>query len=995
MRPTRTKTGASVPPERTVRPAAPERQSPLEVDSFGHGAANESPEVVLPEPSVVLGTAPAVIQPDTVYAVAVSDGALHKVGDAWSEKGQLDLSQKPDAAYAPLHDVRAFARLRELGRAEFVVSDFNQVAERLPNSYEGAAVLLRLATACGISPSQVTFHGRSLEGVSARRSPPVPTFPAPEMEVPPPLPLGTETEPIWKGGGLPNRNWLADSAVRSVMDTLRARTPAGEPVTLPTERWPLPPRLWARARELGVERLPVPEWESFLAPQTFIERETLARLACAYGLDPREVQVAGEPLLGFRSPGWLLEPHAPSALGAKPANFTDTSVHISGLSDTAVTVTVDELVKRGGNFLQGHLWNQPAAVLDFWSRARELGDHRLPDPDLNAYASQLAPDDEGACRLLRAADAYGISPTSVRFGKAPLSSYRRPSLPLWKDLHRPLPGIEEAMAELEGMTGLNAVKVRAAEIRADLEMRPVSNALGVATSGLPSAHMEFRGNPGTGKSEVAKIFARVLHSLGRVEKNKYTELAAKDLVAGFIGQTSKLTTDMLEAGAGGVILLDEAYILGRGKNGAESFNQEAVAALILFMEKHRDDTVVILAGYSKEMDEFRRTNPGIAGRIAYTLNFEDYSDAELSQIIQKMLVQQNNLATPEVIDLAGREIGRRRGRKEFANGRDARNLVEAAVQRQRTRILQMAERAGGYLPMTGRTVRELEGEDFIPDAALTERKLSSALHKLGSLIGLEAVKKQVEGIVALAEENALNEAEGVPMQKPSLHALFRGKPGTGKTEVARIYAELLGGLGLLSDGRLSETDGAGILAMSLTELDETLDSARGGVLFIDEAYSLAKAGEIGALKLAKILKYMDDHRTDLVVVFAGYVADMDGLLAVNPGLRDRIPHFLDFNDYQDEELARILELQARSAQFYLAPELSAELAHKLGALRDNDQFANARTTRKLLEVARLSQATRLKQVREETGIPPNLQERLTYSREDFPLIALDTLITGN
>jgi Holliday junction resolvasome RuvABC ATP-dependent DNA helicase subunit len=316
-----------------------------------------------------------------------------------------------------------------------------------------------------------------------------------------------------------------------------------------------------------------------------------------------------------------------------------------------------------------------------------------------------------------------------------------------------------------------------------------------------------------------------------------------------------------------------------------------------------------------------------------------------------------------------------------------RNVQEAAIQRQQARIREEAAAADGYLPMTTRTLRELTAEDFQPDTVFRQQKLEAGLRGLWDLVGLTSVKKKVQGIIDRVRQNILNEEDGHPMPKPVLHMLLRGKPGTGKTEVARRQAEILAGLGLLDEGCFIETSGSAILNMTLEELDRLLDSSRGGFLFIDEAYSLADGGPVGNIKLATILKYMEDHRTDIVIALAGYPDDMDRLLEMNPGLHDRIPFFLDFEDYDDKDLAEIIDLQVRHDGFRVDPEVAREVAAVVGQFRDTGDrhFANARTTRKVLAEAALRQASRLAWQQEKTGVPLPIEERLTLLKEDFPL----------
>lgn len=191
-------------------------------------------------------------------------------------------------------------------------------------------------------------------------------------------------------------------------------------------------------------------------------------------------------------------------------------------------------------------------------------------------------------------------------------------------------------------------------------------------------HMVFLGNPGTGKTTVARLISEILYNLKYIKQNKIIEVSSKDLIAEYVGQTAIKTMNVVNKALGGVLFIDEAYSLA-SKNGQNSFNDEAIATLIKAMEDYRDNLVVIFAGYTKEMQDFLNSNSGIVSRIGYTLEFEDYTNEELKQIFENMIKKAGFNLEPDAIDEVENKINENRNKKNFGNARFIRNLYEKTI----------------------------------------------------------------------------------------------------------------------------------------------------------------------------------------------------------------------------------------------------------------------------------------------------------------------------
>lgn len=232
--------------------------------------------------------------------------------------------------------------------------------------------------------------------------------------------------------------------------------------------------------------------------------------------------------------------------------------------------------------------------------------------------------------------------------------------------------VEEIFSELNSLVGLDDIKKVLHDLVNLISLKDKSD-LKINNVNL---HMLFLGNPGTGKTTVARCLSNILYNLGYIKENKLLEVSSKDLVAEYVGQTAIKTYGVIERALGGILFIDEAYSLSSKNN---SYNDEAIATLIKAMEDNRDNLVVIFAGYTKEMQEFINSNSGIASRIGYTLNFKDYTEDELLEIFKGMVTKAGFKITNEALYKARNIIREHKNDKNFGNARFVRNMYEKTV----------------------------------------------------------------------------------------------------------------------------------------------------------------------------------------------------------------------------------------------------------------------------------------------------------------------------
>ncbi|MCO6008139.1 AAA family ATPase [Actinoallomurus purpureus] len=534
--------------------------------------------------------------------------------------------------------------------------------------------------------------------------------------------------------------------------------------------------------------------------------------------------------------------------------------------------------------------------------------------------------------------------------------------------------VDELLAELTAMVGLAEVKREISKLVGLLRIAEQRRQAGLPHGPAIGRHMIFAGAPGTGKTTVARLYGRLLAALDVVPTGQFTEVSRTELVGQVLGETTQKTAAVFTKALGGVLFIDEAYTLSRRFGTGTDFGQEAIDTLVKLMEDHRDEIVVIVAGYSAEMRAFLTANPGLKSRISRTIEFENYSPAELTSITETLAAQYGFGFTEQAHASLLAHFQRVRRDETFGNGREARRIFEAVVEQQALRL------SGQDSPATAEELTLLLPEDLdgVVDTGLSTRlgevrdagQLQAILDRLNVMIGLEAVKSQVRDTIDLIAATRRRRQEGLDAAPISSHLIFAGPPGTGKTTVARLYGELLAALGVLARGHFIEASRADLVGQYLGQTTQkttaTFDEARGGVLFIDEVYTLSRQfganTDFGQEAIDTLVKLMEDHRDEVVVIVAGYTDEMDGFLAANPGLASRFSRTITFAPYGPDELVDIFVGIAKSSGFDVPDSTRAAIRdHVTGRTERFDQ-GNGREIRKLFEAAQTAHARRIAQL---------------------------------
>ncbi|MFM1650988.1 AAA family ATPase [Brevibacillus sp. B_LB10_24] len=553
------------------------------------------------------------------------------------------------------------------------------------------------------------------------------------------------------------------------------------------------------------------------------------------------------------------------------------------------------------------------------------------------------------------------------------------------------PKVRSALAELDELIGMTEIKARVKQWAGYLRYQRLRREKGWMMQDEPELHAVLMGNPGTGKTTLARLLARLYHELGLLGRDEVVEVDRSHLVGSYLGQTEQRTMDAVKRAVGGVLFIDEAYSLKRPDSHGGDYGQVAIDTLVAAMTsgEYAGKFVVILAGYPEEMRHFLEANPGLRSRFPETGHFvlPDYNDEELLAIAEH-IASRNDFFFSEAAKRAMlQRLERERVDETFGNARTARNIVLDAIFSKGRGM-----DADKELQVNDFTV--LYPEDVDPRSE-TEgrrpsekpRKYATAREQLQELVGLGEVKAEMEKLAAYLRIQQMRHQKGLPVVPLHLNAVFTGNPGTGKTTVAQLYAQLLKETGHLKRGHLvsvSRSDlVAGFVGQTALKTRRKVREALGGVLFIDEAYALLTGSEndFGQEAINTLVEEMTKHEDNLVVVLAGYQQEMERLIASNPGLASRFAKFFAFPDYTPAELQQMM-LGLLQAQGYRLEQAAADrlLDRLIDMERQGRLHGNGRLIRNLSEAALQQQAVRLGLI-DADELTPDALSQLVW--EDF------------
>jgi SpoVK/Ycf46/Vps4 family AAA+-type ATPase len=520
-----------------------------------------------------------------------------------------------------------------------------------------------------------------------------------------------------------------------------------------------------------------------------------------------------------------------------------------------------------------------------------------------------------------------------------------------------------ALVRLDELVGLTEVKAEIRRLANYFKAQKLRQAQDPAARYRPiTLHLALTGNPGTGKTTVAKLIGEIYRDIGLLRRGHTVECPnAAELVGEYVGVTEQKTNALINRALDGVLFIDEAP--GLITEGTRSFGQAAIKTLVARTENERHRLMVIIAGYPQEMKEFIASDAGLSERFATQIELPDFEPSELLQIFDQS-IRQENLFVSEATHEAMRAFFLRlhqvkgdknyfpldeHGKPSFRNAGTVRNLVDEMMKRQSDRLggdveaeltlADIPERFRGLLP----GIRQPEGGEL---------ELRRLLAKLDQLVGLREVKQFVAKLVK-EQQLAILLNRDLTATGKTRHMLFTGNPGTGKTTVARLIGAIYKELGILKKGHFVEAQRKDLIGryQGFTDhnTNKIVEDSLDGVLFIDEVYSLSRDEHdtYGQQAIDGLVPVLENHRDRLVVIFAGYTREMQDFIDANSGMESRIGYSIEFPDFTAEELCEVFLGMAAEDGYRVPDDVRSELLRQFERLSENrgPRFGNARDVR--------------------------------------------------
>jgi len=465
-------------------------------------------------------------------------------------------------------------------------------------------------------------------------------------------------------------------------------------------------------------------------------------------------------------------------------------------------------------------------------------------------------------------------------------------------------------------------------------------------------NVALKGNPGTGKTTVAKIISQIYKENDILEVGHLVETTASDLIAGYVGQTAIKTQEVINRAIGGVLFIDEAYKLSSTNN---SFGQESIDTIVEAITARQGEFAVIIAGYPKEIDDFLDTNPGLSRRFPSKITIKDYEPEILIEIFKSQIQKKDYIFSENlerVFPYFVENWFNARDEKNFGNAGDVINLFN-----------DMAKSAN-YDRRKTLELSDIPTDKKIYAKEQTKESMQDALNQLDNIIGLESVKENIKSIISSIKVSKKRDKNSKVVAG---HYIFKGNPGTGKTTVARIFAEVLKDLKVVNKGHFKEIALAKLLGTVVGEAEKNttkiLKESLGGVLFIDEAHNLAKGGEndYGKKVISTITPFIENQRDNIIVILAGYPQEMDRLLDEDAGLKSRFTNIIEFEDYNEFEMLQIFKIFSKD--FILGDGIEKKLLEIFKNAKANSKhFGNGREVRNIFNTIRTNLDKRLEEI---------------------------------
>lgn len=561
---------------------------------------------------------------------------------------------------------------------------------------------------------------------------------------------------------------------------------------------------------------------------------------------------------------------------------------------------------------------------------------------------------------------------------------------------------------LMSMVGLTNLKKAVSEMCNKISFKNIKEELLPVTKVLNQMANYERNNwiltgaPGTGKSTAAEILEKVMYQEKIIKKDKivkYTPSKLEDnvIMTPFGPMNISTSNDLHESfidSVGGVLIIDEIGHL----------TKDDKSLLLQLMEDYKRDVCVILCGYENEAKALLNYNPGFRSRFTHIIKMEEYTVAELFEILTLKLIEKHFKVSDEAKNKLIDVITTVREVPNFGQARFMESMSDKLIGIHSSNKLKQIEEImeKGYdgsfseedvYRITAEDVENLPLDDMLGEEYKLAKNHKDAYSELHNLIGCDSVKAAMDEFVAKSKVDKIKmDRNLIDSTAFNMNMMFYGSPGTAKTTVARLVARIMYDKGVINKPKITEVGASDLVAafmgQTAIKTSKVFEQAKGGVLFIDEAYSLAnkEAGGYNQEAIDTIIKEMENNRSNTLVIFAGYKDKMEEFIKCNPGFKSRISKYVDFPNYSIDELIQIFNKLCKDKGYTLKENdrkiIEERISKYLEEIKDDKQFGNGRECRTILENAVNMQSKRLIDVNDISN-----EDLMTLKSEDFEFLS--------
>lgn len=539
-----------------------------------------------------------------------------------------------------------------------------------------------------------------------------------------------------------------------------------------------------------------------------------------------------------------------------------------------------------------------------------------------------------------------------------------------KHIHNEVISLDSILAEINNFVGLEKLKQSLSDFLTYINFIQERKRLGINTDESITANCIFLGNPGTGKTSIARLLGKYFKAIGLLENGHVIEVDRSALVGEYVGETAQKTEKVISQAMGGILFIDEAYSLKREKSGAD-FGQEAIDIILKRMEDHKGKFFVIAAGYPNQMKLFLDSNPGLKSRFTHHFIFEDYSAKELLEIFKIFAAREKyhlNEDAERVLTLKLQAALEKKD-ESFGNARFVRNLFDMTKIELSKRFRSTPAEEKDLAQLTRFNQQDVSAafESFIKresSKSINEDKIVKLVNEFNSLVGLEDVKTSFGKLLASIKVEQLKKDKHIDSNPRNLNSIFISEKGLGTTNVAKLFAKIFKELSLIENSQIIEINPNSFAGLNKIDsylfIDKVFQNSAGKVLVVNEAVTALQAkGDFSDSLLQYFLKkvYLSSSKT--VTILVDSETELEAMMENVPVISNQFPNQFNFETYTTRQLLEIALNICQKKNYQLDEGAWQLMMDILNRSRMNPDFAYVRTVNSIIEKAITAQEERI------------------------------------